>query len=42
MGGDLTVAAFNVLNYFTTLTSENPDARGADTAEEFAIQDRRS
>ena len=32
------VAAFNVLNYFTTLTSQNPAARGADTAEEFAIQ----
>lgn len=38
VGGDLTVAAFNVLNYFTTLTSQNPDARGAATAEEFAIQ----
>ncbi|WP_162248748.1 ExeM/NucH family extracellular endonuclease [Agromyces sp. Root1464] len=38
VGGDITVAAFNVLNYFTTLTSENPEARGADTAEEFAVQ----
>ena len=38
VGGDITVAAFNVLNYFTTLTSQNPDARGARTAEEFAIQ----
>ena len=38
VGGDITVAAFNVLNYFTTLTSQNPAARGADTAEEFAIQ----
>ena len=33
VGGDLTVAAFNVLNYFTTLA-----ARGAETPEEFAIQ----
>ena len=32
VGGDITVAAFNVLNYFTTLTSQNPDARGAATA----------
>jgi 5'-nucleotidase len=38
MGGDITVAAFNVLNYFTTLTTQNPDARGATTAEQFAIQ----
>lgn len=38
VGGDVTVAAFNVLNYFTTLTTQNPDARGARTAEEFAIQ----
>ncbi len=38
VGGDITVAAFNVLNYFTTLTSQNPEARGADTAAEFAIQ----
>lgn len=38
VGGDLTVGAFNVLNYFTTLTSEDPDARGASTAEAFAIQ----
>lgn len=33
VGGSLTVASFNVLNYFTTLNS-----RGADTAEEFARQ----
>ncbi len=39
VGGDLTVAAFNVLNYFTTLSEDNPDARGAETAEEFAIQE---
>ena len=38
VGGDVTIAAFNVLNYFTTLTTENPNARGADTPEEFAIQ----
>ena len=38
VGGDISVGAFNVLNYFTTLTSENPLARGADTAEEFAVQ----
>ncbi|MDF0512461.1 ExeM/NucH family extracellular endonuclease [Agromyces sp. H3Y2-19a] len=38
VGGDITVASFNVLNYFTTLTSENSEARGADTAEEFAVQ----
>ena len=38
VGGDVTVAAFNVLNYFTTLTSDNPNARGASTAAEFAIQ----
>ena len=38
VGGDITVAAFNVLNYFTTFTDENPQARGAANAEEFAIQ----
>ncbi|EPR77400.1 5'-nucleotidase [Leifsonia rubra CMS 76R] len=38
VGGDFKVSAFNVFNYFTTLTSEDSDARGADTAEEFAIQ----
>lgn len=38
VGGDITVAAFNVLNYFTTLRDDNPDARGAFDAEEFAIQ----
>ena len=36
--GDLKIASFNVLNYFTTLSSANPDARGAATAEQFAIQ----
>ncbi|WP_109472987.1 ExeM/NucH family extracellular endonuclease [Ornithinimicrobium cavernae] len=34
VGGDLTVASFNVLNYFTTLGS-----RGADTPEEFDRQE---
>ena len=38
MGGDITVAAFNVLNYFTTLVEDNPNARGARNAAEFAIQ----
>jgi hypothetical protein len=33
VGGNLTVASFNVLNYFTTL-----DRRGANTAEEFERQ----
>jgi len=33
VGGDLTVASFNVLNYFTTLNS-----RGADTTAEFERQ----
>jgi len=39
VGGDVQVAAFNVLNYFTTLTSENSNARGARTADEFARQE---
>ncbi|MGH3715850.1 MAG: ExeM/NucH family extracellular endonuclease [Micromonosporaceae bacterium] len=38
VGGDVRVASFNTLNYFTTLGSQNPNARGADTAEEFARQ----
>ncbi len=38
VGGDVQVASFNVYNYFTTLKSENPDARGAATAAQFAIQ----
>lgn len=36
--GDLRLASFNVLNYFTTLTSDNAAARGADTPEEFQRQ----
>ncbi|WDH79541.1 ExeM/NucH family extracellular endonuclease [Microbacterium esteraromaticum] len=38
VGGDVQVAAFNVYNYFTTLRSENADARGAGDAAQFAIQ----
>ena len=46
VGGTLTVASFNVLNYFTTIDTGAPicgpsgtlDCRGADTAEEFALQ----
>ena len=36
VGGDLQVAAFNVLNYFLTWTGDN--ARGATNAEEFGRQ----
>ena len=46
VGGDLTVAAFNVLNYFTTLDNAGPicgpnvdqGCRGADDANEFERQ----
>lgn len=38
VGGDVQVGSFNVFNYFTTLKSENSDARGAADAEQFAIQ----
>ncbi len=38
VGGDVQVASFNVYNYFTTLSSENSNARGAETAEEFQVQ----
>ncbi|SJN27499.1 5'-nucleotidase [Microbacterium esteraromaticum] len=38
VGGDVQIASFNVYNYFTTLSSENADARGAKTAAQFAIQ----
>lgn len=46
VGGSLTVGAFNVLNYFTTLTgagsvcgpSMDQDCRGADNSEELARQ----
>lgn len=39
MDGDLKVASFNVLNYFTTLTG--PDARGANDPEEFQRQEEK-
>ncbi|MCI1017469.1 ExeM/NucH family extracellular endonuclease [Microbacterium sp. C5A9] len=38
VGGDVQVASFNVFNYFTTLKSENSNARGAADAAQFAIQ----
>lgn len=38
VGGELKVASFNTLNYFTTLRSQNPNARGADNANEFQRQ----
>jgi len=41
VGGNLKVASFNVLNYFTTLTSQSTTARGADTAEEFERQQQK-
>jgi 5'-nucleotidase len=39
VGGDVQVAAFNVLNYFTTLTSQNSNARGASNATDFDEQE---
>ncbi len=38
VGGDVRLATFNVLNYFTTFTSVDPDARGAADAAQFAVQ----
>jgi 5'-nucleotidase len=38
VGGDVKLASFNVFNYFTTLSSVNSGARGAETQEEFDIQ----
>ena len=38
VGGDSRLASFNVFNYFTTLAGDNPEARGAETAEQFALQ----
>ncbi len=38
VGGDLQVASANVLNYFTTLSSQDKNARGAATAEELERQ----
>jgi uncharacterized protein len=39
VGGELRVASFNTLNYFTTLTTTNPNARGANSAAEFERQE---
>ncbi len=41
LGGDFTVASFNVLNYFTTLDDGQNNARGADNAEEFERQQQK-
>lgn len=38
VGGTVTVASFNVLNYFTTFEDDDDDARGAFNASEFARQ----
>ncbi|MEM7735581.1 MAG: ExeM/NucH family extracellular endonuclease [Deinococcota bacterium] len=38
VGGELKVASFNVLNYFTTFESDDDDARGAFNAGEFERQ----
>jgi 5'-nucleotidase len=38
VGGDVQFGSFNVFNYFTTLSSVNPDARGAATAAQLDIQ----
>ncbi|KGM14196.1 ExeM/NucH family extracellular endonuclease [Cellulomonas bogoriensis] len=38
VGGDLTVGAFNVLNYFTTLSQDDSRARGARTAAQLERQ----
>ncbi|WP_297750500.1 ExeM/NucH family extracellular endonuclease [uncultured Tessaracoccus sp.] len=38
VGGDLQVASANVLNYFTTLSSQDKNARGAETSEELKRQ----
>jgi predicted extracellular nuclease len=37
-GGVITIASFNVLNYFTTIDDGVNDARGADSLEEFERQ----
>lgn len=36
---DITVASFNVLNYFTTIDNGSNNARGADSASEFTRQE---
>lgn len=38
VAGSITVASFNVLNYFTTIDDGSNDARGADSASEFERQ----
>ncbi|NJN85494.1 MAG: ExeM/NucH family extracellular endonuclease, partial [Leptolyngbyaceae cyanobacterium SL_7_1] len=38
VGGNVKVASFNVLNYFTTIDNGSNDARGADSAVEFERQ----
>jgi uncharacterized protein len=38
LAGDIKVSSFNVLNYFTTLQSQDATARGANTAAEFTRQ----
>ncbi|MBO1753166.1 ExeM/NucH family extracellular endonuclease [Actinotalea sp. BY-33] len=38
VGGDLAVAAFNVLNYFTTFTEDDSRARGARNQAQFDLQ----
>jgi 5'-nucleotidase len=38
VGGDLTVATFNVLNYFTTFSDDDDRARGAEDAAQLGIQ----
>jgi len=38
VGGDVQIAAFNVFNYFTTFSEDDPDARGAKNQAFFDIQ----
>ncbi len=38
VGGDVRFGSFNVFNYFTTFAEDDDNARGAEDAEEFAIQ----
>ncbi|MBB5642821.1 ExeM/NucH family extracellular endonuclease [Cryobacterium roopkundense] len=38
VGGSVRAATFNVQNYFTTLSSDNPQARGAATPAQFRVQ----
>ncbi|PWC05190.1 multifunctional nuclease/2',3'-cyclic-nucleotide 2'-phosphodiesterase/5'-nucleotidase/3'-nucleotidase [Agromyces badenianii] len=41
VGGDVQIGVFNVLNYFTTLTTQNPEARGAETPAQFELQEEK-